>query len=261
MKLVNRIFKFEGNRALSFILIFSASCFYLTGTVPAQGQSASRSRTVRQPPAAEATVTLNEEFVNEFLEAMFTKLGEPEFPLSVMRNEAENNPSEVETAHASSNTSGQCASVIVLERERNGVKTAVRFESGQIIAPLAFSGTYNTGLLGCLSFTGVANSVVTLEFDRGRQAIMARVRVDDVELNGLPRLASGVLVNLLQNSIDRKLNPYELFKAEQLSATVPIKAAGGSLRLRPREMRPEVIPGAVRIQIIYEFIAINETTR
>jgi len=34
---------------------------------------------------------------------------------------------------------------------------------------------------------------------------------------------------------------------------VPIKAAGGSLRLRAKQMRPEVIPGALRIYVVFEF--------
>jgi hypothetical protein len=207
---------------------------------------------VSEPPAAEATVTLNEQFVNALLEAMFTRLREPEFPLSISRNTSEDNRETVLAAHASLTSGDGCASVIVLERERDGVKTAVHFEDGRIIAPLAFSGSYDAGL-GCLNFSGWANSVVTLEFDRERQALMARVRVEQVQLTGIPRLANGVVVSLVQNSIDKRFNPYELFKAEQLSATIPIKAAGGSLRLRAREMRPEIIPGAVRIHIIYEF--------
>jgi len=234
--------------ALSFLLIISACCL----DVSAQAASKTRARTVSEQPAAEATVTLNEQFVNAFLEAMFTQLREPQFPLSIAEGMKEENQETVLAAHAPSKGVGQCASVIVLERERDGVKTAVRFEDGRIIAPLAFSGSYNAGL-GCLNFSGWANSVVTLEFDRERQALLARVRVEQVQLTGVPRLANGVVVSLVQSSIDKRFNPYELFKAEQVSTTVPIKAAGGSLRLRAREMRPEIIPGAVRIHIIYDF--------
>lgn len=184
---------------------------------------------------------------------MFTRLGEPEFPLSIVQNTSKDNGDLIYTSHAPSPLTQGCASVVVLERERNGVKTEVHFEDGQITAPLAFSGTYNTGLLGCLSFDGWARSIVTLEFDRERQSIVARVRVQDVQLNGVPRLANGVVINLVQNSIDKRFNPYELFKAEQLSPVVAIKAAGGSLRLRAKEMRPEVIPGALRIYVRFEF--------
>jgi hypothetical protein len=77
--------------------------------------------------------------------------------------------------------------------------------------------------------------------------------VQEVQLNGVPRLANGVVVSLVQNSIDKRFNPYELFRAEQLSPIVPIKAAGGSLRLRAKEMRPEIIPGALKIYVNFEF--------
>ena len=245
-----------GNRLRFCLGVAMILGFFAQGLVTsanAQTERAKRPRTVSESPAAEVTIVLNEQFLNSFLDAMFTRLREPEFPLSIGRKSDDADDQSVLSAHASLRPSEGCASVIVLERERNGVKTAVHFEDGQMTAPLAFSGTYSAGLLGCLSFSGWANSVVTLEFDRERQAIMARVTVRDVELTGIPRLANSILIDLVQNSIDKRFNPYELFRADQLSPTVPIKAAGGSLRLRAKEMRPEIVPGAVRIQITYEF--------
>lgn len=240
-------------RIISLVFIASLFCSGLSATGDAQAERAKRPRTVSPSPVAEATISLNEQFLNSFLDAMFTQLKEPEFPLSIVENTTDSNGEIILASHASSAANQGCASVVVLERERNGVKTEIHFEDGQIIAPLAFSGTYNTGVLGCLSFSGWARSVVALEFDRERQAILARVRVQEVQLTGVPSLANSVVVNLVQNSIDKRFNPYELFKAEQLSPVVPIKAAGGSLRLRAKEMRPEVIPGALRIYVTFEF--------
>jgi hypothetical protein len=235
------------------IVVLGALTFGLT--VPANGQTprAKRPRTVSEAPAAEVTVTLNEAFVNSLLDAMFTNLREPEFPLSIAQNKSESDQRTVFSAHASSVSTQGCSSVIVLERERNGVKTAVHFEDGQITAPVAFSGSYNASLLGCMSFNGVAMAAVTLEFDRERQSILARVTIRDVQLNGLPSLANSIVINLVQNSIDKRFNPYELFKTDQLSPVVPIKAAGGSLRLRARDVRPEIVPGALRLHVLYEF--------
>ena len=255
MKLSNLrlVFRNRLKRYVCIFLILGAFAFEFTAPTYAQEQRSKRPRTVNEAPPAEATIILNEQFLKSFLDAMFTRLREPEFPLSIVKNKAESNRDAVLAAHASSVSNQGCASVILLERERNGVKTAVHFENGQITAPLAFSGSYNTGMLGCISFNGWASSVVTLEFDRERQAIMARVRVTDVELNGVPRLANSVLIGMVQGSIDKRFNPYELFRAEQISPIVPIKAAGGSLRLRAKEMRPEIFPGALQIHIIYEF--------
>jgi hypothetical protein len=236
-----------------FVLVLGSFGFELTVPTIAQTERAKRPRTVSETPVAEATIILNEQFLNSFLDAMFTRLREPEFPLSIAEKSVDTDRDSIKAAHTPPASGQRCSSVIVLERERNGVKTEVHFEDGQITAPLAFSGSYDTGLLGCINFDGWANSVVTLEFDTERQAIMARVRVRDVQLNGVPRLASGVLISLVQNTIDKRFNPYELFRAEQLSPVVPIKAAGGSLRLRAREMRPEIQVGALRIHIVYEF--------
>ena len=255
MKLSNLRFAFNHRLKywVSMVVILSAFAFSLATLTNAQAQRAKRARTVIEAPAAEVTVTLNEAFVNSLLDAMFTHLREPEFPLSIAQNKSKADQETVFAAHASGASTQGCSSVIVLERERNGVKTAVHFEDGQITAPVAFSGSYNTGLLGCMNFNGVAMAIVTLEFDRERQAVLARVTIQDVELNGLPRLANSVVINLVQNSIDKRFNPYELFKTEQLSPVVPIKAAGGSLRLRARDVRPEIVPGALRMRVLYEF--------
>jgi hypothetical protein len=237
----------------------------------AQGERSSRARQVgaSSAPAAEAVVTLNEQFLNSFLEAMFTRLRGPQFPLSLTkldRQEETPDASALETqamlhhvsfshALAPREVVGptQCASVIVLEREMGGVRTAVRFEQGRISAPLAFSGSYSVSLLGCIRFQGWADTTISLSFNRERQVLSAQVQVQDVRLSGVPGLASGVIVGLVQNAIDQRINPVEILQAAQLSARIPIAAAGGALRLMAREVRPEIIPGALRLHIIYEF--------
>ena len=209
-----------------------------------------------QLPPAEAIVTLNEQFLNSLLDAVFTNLRPPSFPLSLAKNESESAPvvATPSNALAPARKFNQCASQIVLEREMGGVRTAVRFENGRITAPLAFTGTYNTGLLGCLRFQGWADTVINLQFNRERQTLNAQVDVQDIHLNGIPQLASGVIVQMVQNAIDQRINPIEILQAAQLTTRLPISAAGGALRLRAKDLRPEVIPGAIRLHIIYEFI-------
>jgi hypothetical protein len=235
-----------------------------------QNRSATRGRTAgaatQRPglPAAEAIVTLNEQFMNSLLDAIFTNLKAPSYPISLSHDGSKSRPNQSNalapsksndsTSAPSSSSSSLCASVVVLEREMNGVKTAVHFENGRIVAPVAFSGSYNTGLLGCLRFQGWADTNITLEFDREQQTLNARVSVMDVTLDGLPTLASGVVIGMVQNAVDQRLNPVEILRTEHLSARVPISAAGGALRLRARELRPEIVPGALRLHIIYEFV-------
>ena len=267
------------NIALSLVI---AAFFAVGDFAPrAAAQGASRARQASAPPAAaEAIVTLNERFLNAFLEVMFARLNRPSFPLALARSDAEEDEpalfvaerddfsgdttktltrtpraAQADNAHATNAGKGaaQCASRVVLEREVGGVKTAVKFENGRIVAPLAFTGSYSVMLLGCVSFSGWADTDIRLQFDRARQVLSARVDVTDIHLSGVPSLASGVIVNLVQSSIDRRINPVEILQASQLSARVPVEAAGGALRLLAKEVRPEVLPGALRLHISYEF--------
>ncbi len=251
------------NRVVRFIfnLILVAGIFAgsLNAAVSAQ-ESATRAREVGKGPA-EVTVTLNEQFFNSLLDAIFTRLKAPSFPLSIARAGSENKlpawaalekPGERLAAHGNSGP-GACDSVVRLEREMDGVKTAVRFERGRVVAPLAFTGSYSVALIGCINFQGWADTVINLDFDRERQVLSARVTVVDINLSNIPSLASGVVVGLVQNSIDRRINPVQILQATQLSTRVSITGSDGALRLRATEIRPEVLPGALSLHIFYEF--------
>jgi hypothetical protein len=245
---------------VAFSLILSA-CVSAQSAVYAQNQERQRSAgqtASAQLAPAEATVTLNEQFLNSLLDAVFTNLRAPSFPLSLSKTDA---PAETTQTPTTANALApgakmvnQCSSVIVLEREMSGVRTAVRFENGRIKAPLAFTGTYNTGLLGCLRFQGWADTVINLEFNRERQTLNAHVDVVDIHLNGIPQLANGVVVQMVQNAIDQRINPIEILQATQLTTRLPISASGGALNLRAKDLRPEILPGAVKLHIIYEFV-------
>jgi hypothetical protein len=242
-----------------FITGIACSGFY--GAVFAQAQGTSRAREVRTSPA-EVTVTLNEQFFNSLLDVMFTRLKAPSYPLSITRAEPKTNRpawaawgNPVANLSHSSLTAGACDSVVTLEREMGGVKTAVRFENGRVVAPLAFSGSYSVALLGCINFQGWADTSINLNFDRERQVLSARVTIVDIHLSNIPSLASGAIVGLVQSSIDRRINPVEILQAAQISPRVPIAVAGGALRLRATEIRPEVTPGALSLHIFYEFTA------
>src|SRR5258706_2247642 len=92
---------------LLFIVVSSTN-------VPAQESTATRGRRISNAPAAEATVTVNEQFLNSFLTAIFDNLQEPAMPLTI-------GGSSNQERH------DQCASEIRLKREVPGVRTAVQF--------------------------------------------------------------------------------------------------------------------------------------
>ena len=186
-------------------------------------------------------MTLTEQFFNAFLEAIYKNLKPPSAPLTI-------------TASDNENPSAQCPDVIVLERENSGVRTAVKFEPGRIAAPLAFSGSYNSTLMGCLKFSGWADTRFKLNFDKARQTLTARVEVLDVHLNDVPSLTNAPLAKLVQAAIDKKINPIEILHLDQLSARVPVAASGGALRLRAKEVRPEIVSGVLHLHVTYEFV-------
>src|SRR5687768_14983877 len=201
-------------RALIFITV-------LLTTLPVFGQANQQ----RPPRIGEATITVKEQFFNSFLEAIFDNLKAPSAPL-VITDSDKNRTGE---------SAKSCRSAITLQREHSGVKTAVKFEQGKIVAPLAFSGAYDSTLLGCLQFSGVAYTEWSLEFDRSAQVLQARIKINDMRLENVPALAQGSIVKLVQSAIDARINPLKILRSEQLSSVVPIAPAGGSLRLRARE--------------------------
>ena len=216
-----------------FGLVAIVSCF---SNVTAQ-ESATRGRRAVNAPTGEATIIVTDQFLNSFLTAMFDNLNEPSMPLTV--GGAKSGPG--------------CASEIRLKREAGGVRTAVHFENGRIVGPLAFAGSYNSGLMGCIEFSGWADSEVVLEYDNTRRALVARFRLRDIHLNNTPAVLNGPLLGMVQNTIDQRYNPVELFTLEKLSTRVDIQPAGGALQLRAREIRPEITPSALTLHIVYEF--------
>jgi hypothetical protein len=215
--------------------ILLAVASFACGVTHAQETTRGRTANSSQP---EATLSINEQFLNSFLTAMFDNLQEPAMPLTI----------------GGATSSAQCASEIRLKREANGVRTAVHFEQGKIAGPLAFAGAYNSTLLGCISFTGWADSELQLEFSRERRAVLARFRLRNIHLNNTPEMLNGPLLKMVQNAIDSRYNPVELFTLEQLSTTANIKPAGGALRLEATEVRPEITPTELTLHITYRFV-------
>ena len=223
---------FTVRKLLLFIILLGS----FTGALAQE--STTRGRRMSNAPAAEATITVNEQFLNSFLAAIFDNLQEPSMPLTI----------------GGIAPSAQCASEIRLKREVEGVRTAVHFENGRIVGPLAFAGAYGSSYLGCIEFSGWADSEVNLEFNSERHALVARFRLRDIHLNNVPALANGPLVTMVQTAIDRRYNPVDLLTLEQLSTHVNIQPAKGALQLRAKEILPEITPTGLTLHITYEFV-------
>src|SRR5437588_10155121 len=93
--------------------VFASITIALTLSISCLAQeAATRGRRVANAPAAEATLTVNEQVLNSFLTAIFDNLKEPSMPLTI----------------GGATSSSERASEIRLKREVNRVRTAVPFE-------------------------------------------------------------------------------------------------------------------------------------
>ena len=145
-----------------------------------------------------------------------------------------------------------CDEKIVLRREINGVRTAVKFRDGKIYAPIAFTGSYNPPLIGCIDFQGYAETNIDLEFDQNTQTLYGRARVLNVQLGGASGMAGNLMARLVQNSIDGKINPIEILKTNKISFVVPIQK-NGNLNMKAIDVKHDIGQGVLNVHVIYEF--------
>lgn len=200
--------------------------------------------------AGTAQVVLDDKFFDVLLGTVFNGLGPPQFKLSQTyppRGLASITPAAFQ---------GSCANTLTLAAQDNNVKTGVRFTGGKIAAPLAFSGSYN--LLGnCMQFKGSAETAVQLSFDQAKQTVYGQLNIEGMNLEGVPPLANNFVTVFVQNAINERVNPFVVLRAEQLALSMPVEASGGTLKARVKDVRAEVVEGALRFHITYDFSAVR----
>jgi hypothetical protein len=227
------------------------------------------SSSVANAQRTEITISLNEQFFDTLLDAIYQNAAPPEFSLSeniINRRDAESQRNTTKGSHVSAFSAQEnsasrrlrvenpsCSETIRLLRELNGVRTAVRFRDGKIYAPLAFSGNYNPPLIGCVDFAGWAEANVNLEFDQAGQRLIARVNVLNVSLNGSGGVGGSVIARLVQSSIDKKINPVEIIRLDKVSFVFPIQNSG-NLKMKAVGIRHEILNGMLNVHVAYEFV-------
>ena len=208
----------------------------------------------------EVAITLNEAFFDSLLDAIFQNAPPPEFSIAASgtkRNGSQsmgfaNGSYRSDMSYTSNKNVAQCKEAVQLQRENNGVRTAVRFRDGKILAPLAFTGNYNPPFVGCVPFSGYAETAIDLEFDQPNQRLIAKARVLNVYLNGIGGVGGSLVAKLVQSSIDKRINPIEIIRTDKLSFALPIQN-GSSVKMKATGFRHELDNGALRLIISYEF--------
>jgi hypothetical protein len=194
------------------------------------------------------TVTLDEKFFDSLLGTIFQQLGPPQLKLSQNLGQRPMQPIAFQTS---------CNSVLTLNAEGDNVKTSVRFTGGKITAPLAFSGSYAI-LTNCIQFKGTAKASVDLSFDQEKQTVFGRLNIDEVVLDNVPTLVSGLVTAFVRKTIDEKLNPFPVLRVSQLALSLPIQPSGGTLKAHVKDVRAEVQEGSLKLYLTYDFTAERE---
>jgi hypothetical protein len=213
------------------------------------------------PPPGTAIVELDESFFNTLLGTIFKDLGQPTFRLAggASRGLPEESAHDFSYVRAQSQQGG-CQNQVVLAPEGGGVLTGVRLENEQVLAPLAFSGTYNVPMLGCQNFRGTAEANILLRFAAPEQTLFGQLNVAAVSLEGMSPIFSGPVTAFVQNAINQRVNPLVLMRGQQISLSIPVQATGGTLGARASDIRSEIKDRKLRLHITYDFHGAKGTT-
>jgi hypothetical protein len=213
-----------------------------------------------QAQTAEVTISLNERFFDALLDAIFTNLKQPSFTIAENNLKFKVQGSKSIVAVSSFQESNLqiknplCDESIRLQREVDGVKTAVKFRDGKIYAPIAFNGSYNPPFIGCVDFQGSAETNIELEFDAAKQTLVGRAKILNVILSGTNGIGSSFITKIVQSSLDKKINPIQILQTDKLSFVIPVQNAGGALRMRATGIRTQVLNGVLNVYITCQFV-------
>jgi hypothetical protein len=199
-------------------------------------------------PPATIVIGLEESFIEAVLATTFTGLGTPTFNLS----RADGAITEQITPAV---FQGGCNNSITLLAEGSGVKTGVQFREGKVVAPMAFTGSYNLGT--CIQFKGWAQSSIKLQFDQATQTVYGYVDVEGVNLEGVNPLANNFVTAFVQGAINQRINPLTLVSEQQLSLAIPVKGSNGVVKARAKDVRAEIAEGALKLHVTYEFTGVK----
>ncbi len=204
-------------------------------------------------PPGTAVITLDEKFFDPLLGTLFRDLGPPSFPLDLaLMNDAPEVGLTPAAQLLPAAFQGDCADTVVIKTEGSNVKTGVRFAGGKIGAALAFDGSKN--IFGaCARFQGWAQASIDLRFDQERQTVYGQINVEGVNLEGAPAMVGGLATLLVQRSINQRINPLEILRAQQLAVAMPVQSANGTLKAQVKDVRAEVTDGKLIMHVTYDF--------
>ena len=233
------------------ILLGAGAAAYFLGIGPARkapGVAVKPPDNGQNPPAT-VVIGLEQSFIDAVLATTFQGLGTPTFQLGQV---APSGHDQITTAALQ----GGCANSITLLPEGSGVKTGVQFHNGNVSAPLAFNGSYS--LAGqCLQFKGWAQTNIKLYFEEPKQTVYGNVTVEGVNLEGVNPVANELVTVFVQSAINQRVNPLVLVSDKQLQLLIPVKASNGAVKAHAKDVRAEILDGALKLHLTYEFTGVK----
>jgi hypothetical protein len=184
------------------------------------------------PPDGTAVVELDERFFNTLLASIFKDLGKPSFPPKA---------------------SAGCQNQVVIEPSSGDTQTGVVLQNGRVTVPLAFSGAYDTMIFGCQNLRGTAEATIDFRFAADEQTLYGQLNVTGVNVEGMSPLLGGPVTAFVQGAINQRVNPLVLMRGQQLTLSIPVQAAGGTLKAQARDVREEAKDGKLRLYVTYDF--------
>jgi hypothetical protein len=202
---------------------------------------------------SEVMLHLNEKFFEAFLDALFRQNAQLEFSIAEFGEIPKSETSKFyKVGLKDSFIEPRCDEKIRLQRQIGNQKTAVYFREGKIFMPIAFTGSYNPPLIGCIDFSGIAETNLDIYFNPRTQTLLGRVTVSSVNLSGTGGIGGTLLARLVQSSIDKRINPINLLQLEKLSFTFPIDAKI-EIKMKAIGVRHEIVNGGLNVFIKYQF--------
>jgi len=183
-------------------------------------------------PGGAAQIVLRQQFLNEALGTIFKEMNAPAFPLS--------------------EPSADCEGRITIQQQGSGVETGVSFENNRISSPLAFTGSYASPV-GCVRFSGWAQSNLEMRFDQQNQTVFGQINVETVNLDGVNPVMSALVTPIVQSTINTRVNPIRILDGRQIAINLPVAAANGNLQAAVTDVRADVRDNALNLYVIYDF--------
>jgi hypothetical protein len=108
-----------------------------------------------------------------------------------------------------------------------------------------------------MQFKGWAQSNISLSFDESKQTVYGLVDVEGVNLEGVSPMANSFVTAFVQGAINQRVNPLVLVTERQLSLLIPVKASNGTVKSRAKDVRAEILDGALKLHVTYEFSGVK----